>query len=208
MLSIVAGMMIAIGGTIYLTLSGLEGALLFSMGLLTILCLKLELFTGKAGLLATREITLGKLLEIWIGNFLGSWIFAFLLIMTPKGVDLAMRASEIVAIRIANGFFVNFIYGIMCGMLMFMAVKTWQFTNGNPFYAMMPVGIFILCGFNHCIADMAYFCIYINILLLIVSIAKNRQGALRDITYNFAGEICTFQETKFIIQKTKKEKSN
>lgn len=156
MLSIVAGMMIAIGGTIYLTLSGLEGALLFSMGLLTILCLKLELFTGKAGLLATREITLSKLLEIWIGNFLGSWIFAFLLILTPKGVDLAMRASEIVAIRIANGFFVNFIYGIMCGMLMFMAVKTWQFTNGNPFYAMMPVGIFILCGFNHCIADMFY----------------------------------------------------
>lgn len=41
-----------------------------------------------------------------------------------------------------------------------------------------------------------------------LTIAKNRQGALRDITYNFAGEICTFQETKFIIQKTKKEKSN
>lgn len=156
MLSIVAGMMIAMGGTVYLTLGGLEGALLFSMGLLTILCLKLELFTGKAGLLATREITLGKLLEIWIGNFLGSWIFAFLLIMTPKGVDLAMRASEIVAIRLANGFFVNFIYGIFCGMLMFIAVKTWPFTNGNPLYAMMPVGIFILCGFNHCIADMFY----------------------------------------------------
>lgn len=171
MLSIVAGMMIAIGGTIYLTLSGLEGALLFSMGLLTILCLKLELFTGKAGLLATREITLGKLFEIWLGNFLGSWIFAFLLILTPKGVDLAMRASEIVAIRVANGFFVNFIYGIMCGMLMFMAVKTWQFTNGNPFYAMMPVGIFIVCGFNHCVADMFYLhmgCLHISDYLVLI----------------------------------------
>ena len=156
MLSIVAGMMIAIGGIIYLTLGGLEGALLFSMGLLTILCLKLELFTGKAGLLATQEITLGKLLEIWIGNFLGSWIITFLLTLTPKGVILAQEASKIVAIRLANGFFVNFIYGIMCGILMFMAVKTWQFTNGNPLYAMMPVGIFILCGFNHCIADMFY----------------------------------------------------
>ena len=171
MLSIVAGMMIAIGGTIYLTLSGLEGALLFSMGLLTILCLKLELFTGKAGLLATREITLGKLFEIWLGNFLGSWIFAFLLIMTPKGVDLAMRASEIVAIRVANGFFVNLIYGIMCGMLMFMAVKTWQFTNGNPFYAMMPVGIFIVCGFNHCVADMFYLhmgCLHFSDYLVLI----------------------------------------
>ena len=156
MLSIVAGMMIAIGGIIFLTLSGLEGALLFSMGLLTILCLKLELFTGKAGLLATKDITPGKLLEIWIGNFLGSWIIAFLLIMTPRGIELTNKASEIVAIRLANGFFVNLIYGIMCGILMFMAVKTWQFTNGNPFYAMMPVGIFIVCGFNHCVADMFY----------------------------------------------------
>lgn len=156
MLSIVAGMMIAIGGVIYLTLSGLEGALLFSMGLLTILCLKLELFTGKAGLLATREITLGKLFEIWIGNFIGTLVMALMLLLTPRGIELSNKAMEIVAVRLANGFFVNLIYGIFCGMLMFMAVKTWQFTNGNPFYAMMPVGIFILCGFNHCIADMFY----------------------------------------------------
>lgn len=92
MLSIVAGMMIAIGGTIFLTLNGLEGALLFSMGLLTILCLKLELFTGKAGLLATREIAPGKLIEIWFGNFVGSWIIAFLLIMTPRGIELTNKA--------------------------------------------------------------------------------------------------------------------
>ena len=156
MLSIVAGMMIAIGGIIFLTLSGLEGALLFSMGLLTILCLKLELFTGKAGLLATKEITPGKLLEIWIGNFIGTLGMALMLLLTPRGAELSNKAMEIVAIRLANGFFVNLIYGIFCGMLMFMAVKTWQFTNGNPFYAIMPVGIFIVCGFNHCVADMFY----------------------------------------------------
>ena len=165
MLSIVAGMMIAIGGIIFLTLSGLEGALLFSMGLLTILCLKLKLFTGKAGLLATKEITPGKLLEIWIGNFIGALGMALMLLFTPRGVELSNKAMEIVAVRLANGFFVNLIYGIFCGMLMFMAVKTWQFTNGNPFYAMMPVGIFIVCGFNHCVADMFYLhmgCLHIS----------------------------------------------
>ena len=107
MLSIVAGMMIAIGGVIYLTLSGLEGALLFSMGLLTILCLKLELFTGKAGLLTTKEITPGKLLEIWIGNFIGTLGMALMLLLTPRGIELSNKAMEIVAIRLANGFFVN-----------------------------------------------------------------------------------------------------
>lgn len=54
MLSILAGMMIAIGGIINLSIGGIAGALLFSMGLLTILTLRFELFTGKAGLLATR----------------------------------------------------------------------------------------------------------------------------------------------------------
>jgi formate/nitrite transporter FocA (FNT family) len=56
-------------------------------------------------------------------------------------------------------------------MLMFMAVKTWQFTNGNPFYAMMPVGIFIVCGFNHCVADMFYLhmgCLHISDYLVLI----------------------------------------
>ena len=171
LLSILAGMMIAIGGIVFLSVGGTTGALLFSMGLLTILCLKLELFTGKAGLLATKEITPGKLLEIWIGNFIGTLGMALMLLLTPRGIELSNKAMEIVAIRLANGFFVNLIYGIFCGMLMFMAVKTWQFTNGNPFYAMMPVGIFILCGFNHCIADMFYLhmgCMHISDYLVLI----------------------------------------
>jgi formate/nitrite transporter FocA (FNT family) len=156
MLSILAGMMIAIGGIINLTVGGIAGALFFSMGLLTILTLKFELFTGKAGLLVTNEIKPGKLFGIWLGNFIGTAAMAFLLVMTPRGLVLAEEASKIVAIRIANGPFVNLIYGIMCGMLMFMAVKTFAASNGNPLYAMLPVAIFILCGFNHCIADMFY----------------------------------------------------
>lgn len=156
MLSILAGMMIAIGCTINLTIGGIAGALFFSMGLLTILTLKFELFTGKAGLLITNEIKPGKLFGIWIGNFIGTAALAFLLVFTPRGLVLAEEASKIVAIRIANGPFVNLIYGIMCGMLMFMAVKTFAVSNGNPIYAMLPVAIFILCGFNHCIADMFY----------------------------------------------------
>ena len=180
LLSILAGMMIAIGGIIFLTLSGLEGALLFSVGLLTILCLKLELFTGQAGLLATKEITPGKLLEIWIGNFIGTLGMALMLLLTPRGIELSNKATEIIAVRLANGFFVNLIYGIFCGMLMFMAVKTWQFTNGNPFYAMMPVGIFIACGFNHCIADMFYLHMgamsYLDYLILIPTTIGNIIG--------------------------------
>ncbi len=72
MLSILAGMLIGLGGIIYLRVGGPVGASLFAIGLLTILHFKLELFTGKAGLLATKEIKPFKLLSIWLGNFLGA----------------------------------------------------------------------------------------------------------------------------------------
>lgn len=171
LLSILAGMMIAIGGIVFLSVGGTTGALLFSMGLLTILTLKLELFTGKAGLFATKEIRIGKLIEIWCGNFLGTLAIAIGLLFTPRGLVLAEKASEIVAIRVGNGIFANFIYGIFCGMLMFMAVKTFIVANGQPLYAMMPVAIFILCGFNHCIADMFYLhmgCMHISDYLVLI----------------------------------------
>ena len=171
LLSILAGMMIAIGGTVFLSVGDVAGALFFSMGLLSILIFKLELFTGKAGLLATREIKFGKLFEIWFGNFFGTGVIAAGLIFTPRGLWLANKAMEIVAIRIENGIFANFIYGIMCGMLMFIAVKTFAMTNGQPLYAMLPVAIFILCGFNHCVADMFYLhmgCLHISDYLVLI----------------------------------------
>ena len=171
LLSILAGMMIALGGVVFLSVGGTTGALLFSMGLLTILTLKLELFTGKAGLFATHEIKLGKLAEIWCGNFFGTLAIATGLLFTPRGIVLAEKASEIVAIRVANGIFANFIYGILCGMLMFIAVKTFVVANGQPLYAIMPVAIFILCGFNHCIADMFYLhlgCMQISDYLILI----------------------------------------
>ena len=60
--SILAGLMIAIGAALFLILSGPLGAFFFSIGLLTILYFKFSLFTGKAGLLGSREIKPWKLL--------------------------------------------------------------------------------------------------------------------------------------------------
>jgi formate/nitrite transporter FocA (FNT family) len=155
-LSILAGLMIAVGGVINLSVGGALGAFMFSLGLLTVLIFKLELFTGKAGLLATNEMKIGKLSEIWIGNFIGTAIVAILLTLTPKGVDLFEKATQIVAIRNANDFYTNFVYGGFCGLMMYLAVSSYALGGLNPLYAILPVAAFILCGFNHCVADMFY----------------------------------------------------
>ena len=171
MLSVLAGIMIALGGTVYLSVSGIPGAFLFSIGLLAVLAFKFELLTGKAGLLATNEIKPIKIIDIWGGNFIGTALIAMLLFYTPVGEEMGTKAAQIIAVRVENGFAINLIYGIMCGILMYIAVTAYGMTNNNPLYAILPVMIFILCGFNHCVADMFYInigCVDISDYLVLI----------------------------------------
>lgn len=151
MLSIIAGMLIALGGVMYLQIGGPVGAFLFSIGLLTILHFKCELFTGKAGLLATRAIHPVKLFDVYCGNLMGCASAA--LTLSLLGSRFAEPAAAITNIRIDNAWYINIILGIICGMLMYIAVSQYE---TKPWVTVMCVAGFILAGANHCIADMFY----------------------------------------------------
>ena len=155
--SILAGIMIAVAATAYLSVGGIAGACLFSLGLMTILVFKWDLFTGKAGLLATGEIKIGKLIKIWFGNLFGVFIGVSIVLMSPIGEGLSQKAQEILAIRNANPPFMNFLLGIGCGLLMYIAVNGFA-RSGSYLFVIFPVMSFILIGFNHCVADMCYIC--------------------------------------------------
>ena len=154
-LSMLAGMAITLGATVYLSVGGIVGALLFSVGLMTVVAFKLDLFTGKAGLLATNEITIGKLIKIWFGNFFGAFLTSLAVLISPIGEKVAVSAIPILETRLGNHPIENLILGIFCGILMYIAVFGFQKT-GNILFLIMPVATFIVCGFNHCVADMAY----------------------------------------------------
>ena len=158
MYSILAGIMISLGCIVNLQVGGIGGALLFSIGLITTLMFNLDLFTGRAGLLATDQITWKRIGLIWLGNLYGCVMGAAVLSLTPLGATLGATAQTITAIRLANGPLANVILGSCCGILMYIGVNLFNKQN-NPIYAMMPVATFILSGFNHCVADMFYFAI-------------------------------------------------
>ena len=92
-----------------------------------------------------------------IGNFIGTFVSAFALYFTPLGTTLASSALTIMNARLANGFIWNFVLSVFCGILVIVAVKGFKWSNGNLFFVMLPVMVFILCGFGHCIADSFYF---------------------------------------------------
>ena len=155
MYSILAGIMISLGCIINLQVGGIGGALFFSLGLITILMFNFDLFTGRAGLIPTGQMTWKKLGLIWLGNLYGCVIVAAAMSLTPLGVTLGATAQAIVATRIANGMLANIILGGCCGILMYIGVGLFTKQN-NPIYAAMPVATFILSGYNHCVADMFY----------------------------------------------------
>ena len=49
-----------------------------------------------------------------------------------------------------------FVLAIFCGILMYAAVDGYKKCN-NPVILVFCVAVFILCGFEHSIADMAYY---------------------------------------------------
>lgn len=147
--------MIGLGAIVYLSVGGPVGALLFAVGLLTICVFKLDLFTGKIGLVATGDITFVKLLEVWVGNFIGTFIAASVVLGTPRFAALSEAAAAISQVRMMNGPVANLLLGIPCGVLMFIAVTGYK-ESGNSLFVFIPVAAFISCGFNHCVADMMY----------------------------------------------------
>lgn len=155
--AVLAGMAIGVGGTVYLSMeSSLAGALLFTVGLYAICTQGLHLFTGKAGYIAEHGAKyLLTLAIIWLGNLLGTGLVAAI-VRSSRISAITGRADAIAAAKINDGMLSLFLLSILCGLLMYTAVEGYRRTQ-NPLILFCCVAAFILCGFEHCVADMYYF---------------------------------------------------
>jgi formate/nitrite transporter FocA (FNT family) len=167
-LSTAAGLCIGIGGIVFLAQSNkFAGAFLFSVGLLTILIFRFNLFTGMVGyvlenLLDKKWGYLFTVLLVWIGNFAGTALAALLVGLTRLGDGLRATCQGMVATKLGDSWYSLLILGVFCGMLMFIAVDTFKKRIAEKDFlcvvaVFMGVMVFILAGFEHSIADMFYF---------------------------------------------------
>ena len=167
--SIIAGLLIGLGVIINVqTQPPVLGALLFSFGLLTIIYLKLPLFTGRVGFLE------GNLPAILCFNFAGIALIVILYFLSnPNFEDVLTQAA---AAKFSKTYLQMFFGGIFCGILIHFAVKC-----KVPYLTAMAVIIFILIGAEHCVADFPYFMVNVskvNLLKLFTVVAGNSIGAI------------------------------
>lgn len=156
-----AGIMIAIGGIIFLSLdSKVLGSIFFSIGLLTVCMFGMNLFTGKVGYVINNKINyIIELLLSFIGNFVGTFLVSYAILNTRFNV-LSEKAIAISQIKLNDSILSILILAFFCGILMYIAVnsyKTCKDNVGKYICIFMGVIVFILSGFEHCVANMFYF---------------------------------------------------
>ncbi|MDE6732762.1 MAG: formate/nitrite transporter family protein, partial [Oscillospiraceae bacterium] len=153
-----------IGGCVSLSCDNkYVGAALFSLGLFAIIQFGFGLFTGKIGYVPLRKPSyLLECLFTLLGNAAGTFIDAILLRQTRISAAIIEKSATSVAVKTGDGLLSAFILAIFCGLLMFTAVENARLSNEAGGHVEKVVGtmlcimVFILCGFNHCIADMFY----------------------------------------------------
>lgn len=154
--SLCAGILITIGGTVFLSCENKTvGAVLFSVALLCICYKSYYLFTGKIGYIVEKH-TKQDFLNLDVGLF-GNLAATFLLGMLLRTVlpNIGEKAAEMCLAKLAQLPLYTFIRGFFCGILMYLAVSIYKEKN-SVLGILFCVPVFILCGFEHSIADMFY----------------------------------------------------
>lgn len=171
LLGIMAGMFIALAGmasifgNVYVNKA--LGAAIFPAGLAMVLVAGSELFTGNCLLilpLLQKEIRLAAMLRNWLVVYAGNLIGA--LAVTGICVGSGLRAGPVAeaaaataAAKAALPFAAAFFRGVGCNILVCIAV--WMSfaakdVAGKVLAVFFPIMAFVICGFEHSVANMFY----------------------------------------------------
>ncbi len=155
---VAAGVLITIGGAIFLALpeNKYVGAFLFSVALLCICFKGYNLFTGKVGFMVyghDKKAFL-TLFAGLVGNVVGTLVFGIALSFALP--NLNAQAEVLCNAKFTQELYQTLIRAIFCGILMYLAVSVFK-ENKTVVGIIFCIPVFILAGFEHSIADMAYF---------------------------------------------------
>ena len=150
--SILAGMLIGCGCLAYVVIENKYiGSFLFSLGLLTIIIKEYNLYTGKVGNWIPKDTL--KLLVMFLLNAFGTALVAYLFTFTRANID---AIYPLVKAKVNDNLLSIFILACGCGAMMHIACFNFAVKN-HPLYVIMPIMFFILCGFEHCVANAGFF---------------------------------------------------
>ena len=178
-LGILAGALIALGSSATNTaVFGIEEVwtikmicgLLFPFGLGMVVIMGAELFTGNCLIAISvldKRCTFMEMIRSWIivylANLVGSLIVAagcaFFGQLDLGGGALAVYTMKVAAAKCSIPFANGVVLGFFCNLLVCLGVLMTMSSKdiaGKIMGAFLPVSYFVMCGFEHCVANMYY----------------------------------------------------
>lgn len=150
----------------------LLGAATFATALILIVLLGGELFTGTNFVMGVslyeNKVSFPGALRIWVmaylGNFVGIFLLALLVVGSGASKDLfASYLAIVVPGKLAGTWYALLLKGIMCNFLVCMGVYAGlklKSESGKCIAIIVVITTFVLCGFEHSVANMATFSLY------------------------------------------------
>lgn len=172
--SIMAGVLIAIGGLALLV----KSPLYFGFALLTICLGNLSLYTGKVGFANKKNWK--DLPIILLFNVVGVIISVYAFHSLACYEIALAKAQEVTQLKLSVGYIDTFISSVFCGLILFYACAVFNRFKGVEWFVWLAVTVFVLCGFNHVIADLFYFLMAgtVSIPHLIAILLGNSVGSI------------------------------
>ena len=170
LLAVMAGIFISVSGvaaTIATSVSGrLAGALIFPAGLIMVVTAGSELFTGDSLMFVSRLVgrinakqMLSTIILVYVGNFIGSALIALLATYSGALTPYAEAVVSTAAAKASLPLHEAILRGVLCNILVCLAVwiaAASDNVTGKVFGLYFPIVMFVLCGFEHCVANMYY----------------------------------------------------
>lgn len=149
------------------TLAKFMGASVFPVGLMFVVFFGAELFTGNNLLtisLCKKDVGWGEMLRnwgvVWVANLIGSVLLAWLMIQSGLyGEAMIAKSIAIAEAKVAIPLTEVIIRAIFCNIFVVLAV--WMQAGakdvaGKILAIWFPIMLFVLSGFEHCVANMFF----------------------------------------------------
>ena len=178
-----AALMVSIGCTVFLACENkVVGSILFTVALLVICFRGYSLYTGKIGFIpfSHKKEDFSVLLLGLLGNAIGMIVFGLLIsIALPNIKEMAIALCSA---KLNQTWEQTVIRGLFCGVLMFVAVYVYK-ENKSIVAIIFAIPTFILCGFEHSVADIGYFAIanmfsFEIVLFILLVVVGNTIGSM------------------------------
>ena len=181
-----AALLIGLGDYVLLKAGNPVGPVLFSFGLLGVCVLGLNLFTGKCGFLIEDKIRVFDLGLILVSNLVFGYLFGAMFGLAD-GEVVSVAVSKVGGWELSLAFLIK---AMLCGMIMYLAVKLYK--KGTSLGVLIGVPLFIFSGMQHSIANVITLGVSLEfslglVLIILLCVLGNFLGAI--LAWFLSGEV-------------------